>query len=69
MLPGVSFPSSSDINASVSRALLVVTESDFESIEKMFPGAEIKTIENAGHWLHAEAPEEFYQMVVDFASK
>ncbi|MDQ3191316.1 MAG: alpha/beta fold hydrolase [Bacteroidota bacterium] len=45
-----------------------VTERDNDSIKKIFPTAEIKTIENAGHWLHAEAPEEFYQMVIEFAN-
>lgn len=45
-----------------------ITKNDFENIKEIFPNAEIKTIENAGHWIHAEAPEEFYQMVVQFTS-
>lgn len=35
-------------------------------IEKHFPKAEVKTVSNAGHWLHAENPSEFYQIVNDF---
>ena len=35
-------------------------------IEKQFPNAEIKTIQGAGHWLHAEKPDEFYQLVHSF---
>jgi len=36
------------------------------SIPEFFPGAEIKTIENAGHWVHADAPEEFVRLVREF---
>ncbi|MCB9232543.1 MAG: alpha/beta fold hydrolase [Bacteroidia bacterium] len=32
-------------------------------IMELFPQAEFETIENAGHWLHAEAPDEFFQKV------
>jgi pimeloyl-ACP methyl ester carboxylesterase len=32
-------------------------------ISALFPNSEIKTISGAGHWLHAEKPEEFYQIV------
>ena len=35
-------------------------------IEKQFPNAVVKTINGAGHWLHAEKPEEFYQLVCSF---
>ena len=43
-----------------------IQDKDKESIKKIFPLAEIKTIENAGHWVHAEAPAEFYNMVIQF---
>lgn len=35
-------------------------------IKKQFPKAVIKTVENAGHWLHAENPTQFYQIVNNF---
>lgn len=35
-------------------------------ITKHFPKARINTISNAGHWLHAENPQEFYDNVVNF---
>lgn len=35
-------------------------------IKKQFPKAIIKQIANAGHWLHAENPEEFYDNVMNF---
>jgi pimeloyl-ACP methyl ester carboxylesterase len=36
------------------------------SILELFPGATVKTIENAGHWLHADAPDEFVRLVREF---
>tara|TARA_R110000787_G_scaffold285949_1_gene402836 strand:- start:26208 stop:26975 length:768 start_codon:yes stop_codon:yes gene_type:complete len=37
-------------------------------IKKQFPNSEIKTIANAGHWLHAENPKDFYNEVINFIS-
>ena len=38
-----------------------------ESLIKVhFPGATIKTVNNAGHWLHAENPKDFYEQVMHF---
>ncbi len=45
-----------------------ITENDFNLITKHFPKAEIKTISNAGHWLHAENPEEFFKTTLNFLS-
>ena len=35
-------------------------------IRQLFPQAKAKVIEGTGHWLHAEQPEEFYKIVMDF---
>lgn len=35
-------------------------------IKKHFPAAEIKTIADAGHWVHAEEPEGFVRVVKEF---
>lgn len=35
-------------------------------ILKHFPKAKIETVSKAGHWLHAENPEEFYDKVMSF---
>ena len=43
-----------------------ITSLDETSIQKQFPKSQIKTVSNAGHWLHAENPEQFHQIVVDF---
>ena len=33
-----------------------------------FPNSQIKIIQNAGHWLHAENPVDFYNFVIDFTN-
>ena len=35
-------------------------------IHQHFTDASIETITNAGHWLHAENPKDFYTMVINF---
>lgn len=40
--------------------------SDEALIKIQFPNSEIVTIENAGHWLHAENPTAFYNEVMKF---
>lgn len=43
-----------------------IQDIDFDLIYSHFPNAEIKTIPNAGHWLHAEQPKIFYDFTVEF---
>ena len=40
-----------------------ISVQDETLIKRQFPNAAIKTISNAGHWLHAENPEEFFHNV------
>ncbi|WP_053989884.1 alpha/beta fold hydrolase [Mangrovimonas sp. TPBH4] len=35
-------------------------------IRTHFPKAQIETVSNAGHWLHAENPKEFFEDVIKF---
>ena len=35
-------------------------------IRELFPQSEIQTIAGAGHWLHADRPVEFLQLVLNF---
>jgi pimeloyl-ACP methyl ester carboxylesterase len=39
---------------------------DYPKIRANFTRAEIFTIESASHWVHAEAPEQFYQLASGF---
>jgi len=43
-----------------------LVEQDYQSIRGYFPRAQFKTIASAGHWVHIDAPDEFYRIVTDF---
>lgn len=43
-----------------------IKDADLELIKHLFPNSELKTIENAGHWVQAEKPAEFVQAVQPF---
>ncbi|WP_338378460.1 alpha/beta fold hydrolase [uncultured Flavobacterium sp.] len=43
-----------------------ILDSDFEIIHNHFPNVTIETISNAGHWLHAENPTDFYSKTINF---
>lgn len=45
-----------------------VMPNDEGLIKQHFPLAEIETISNAGHWLHAENPSDFYETVINFTT-
>lgn len=40
-----------------------ISDKDFENLKSQFPKAQLKTIENAGHWLHAEQPKLFKEII------
>ena len=54
------------IRGSVSNYIL---NEDVQAIERQFPLMELKTIEGAGHWLHAENPKLFYDFVFEYLKK
>lgn len=43
-----------------------ITDTDIDDIRQRFPNYELKEIKGAGHWVHAEKPNEFYEIVIDF---
>ena len=43
-----------------------IPESDFDAIKKLYPQAEIETIFDAVHWIHAEKPEAFLSVIKNF---
>ncbi len=43
-----------------------IIPSDEPKIRNLFPRSDIIYFENAGHWIHAEAPEQFYNTVSSF---
>lgn len=46
-----------------------IQERDETDIERLFESAEIQTIENAGHWVHAEQPLAVFQAIVSFLNR
>lgn len=45
-----------------------VLEGDYALIATHFPNSKIVSVKNAGHWLHAENPTQFYDEVINFLS-
>lgn len=43
-----------------------ILDSDMDGIYQQFPFSTLKTIENAGHWVHAEQPQTFFETVIEF---
>jgi len=43
-----------------------ISETDIADIRHHFPNAQVITIPNAGHWLHAENPTTFYEETISF---
>jgi esterase len=43
-----------------------ILDDDLDEILKKFPRAELSTVPNATHWVHADAPEEFYKILIGF---
>ena len=43
-----------------------ITETNFETTKHFFPNAKLETIENVGHWVHAEAPKELLEILEIF---
>lgn len=43
-----------------------IGEADLISIAHHFPNSKVETVSNAGHWLHAENPKEFFEKTVAF---
>lgn len=46
-----------------------IADEDMDDIRTRFPSAELATIDGAGHWVHADAPEAFAEVVVDFLAE
>jgi esterase len=45
-----------------------ILKEDFRTIQSIFPNASLVTIENAGHWVHAEAPEAVIHQISNFVA-
>jgi pimeloyl-ACP methyl ester carboxylesterase len=45
-----------------------IKDTDIDKINELFPASEVKTVEGAGHWVHAEKPQELLSLVEAFIS-
>jgi esterase len=45
-----------------------IADIDTPEIQKRFPNHTLETIPDSGHWVHAEKPNEFYEVVITFLS-
>ncbi|MEE9413297.1 MAG: alpha/beta fold hydrolase [Methylococcales bacterium] len=70
------FPETSHIKPCIQPALFIAGgRSDYllvkhhETINSLFPNHTIKTIENAGHWVHAEQPQQVFDVVHQFCTE
>lgn len=43
-----------------------ILDEDIEALENQFPDMILGTINDAGHWVHAEAPDEFIRRILEF---
>jgi len=43
-----------------------VLDEDWNSIQELFPNSKLATIDDAGHWVHAVAPKELFEIVSEF---
>lgn len=43
-----------------------VADEDVEAMRALFPALEMETVDGAGHWVHAEAPEAFHRITSGF---
>ena len=46
-----------------------ITENELPIIHSHFLNSKVETVSNAGHWLHAEKPQEFYDLVMIFLAE
>jgi esterase len=43
-----------------------IADSDLPQIQKLFPNSRVETIEGTGHWVQAEKPAEFVEVLMKF---
>lgn len=46
-----------------------IFDKDLSLFNSYFPKHQIKTINDAGHWIHADQPQKFYEEIVGFSLK
>lgn len=47
-------------------SFLFYRSEDHDEIKRLFPAAEFETIAGAGHWVHADKPNELLAVIKEF---
>ena len=76
-LPALSdFPSADPTSTFAGPALFIaggrsayLAAEHHPAVRRLFPRAEIAVLDDAGHWLHAEQPEKFFDLVAPFLDR
>jgi len=50
------------------RSNYITTDDKLNGIPALFPNSEVATVVDAGHWVHAEKPDEVFGLVQAFTS-
>jgi esterase len=68
ILDGITFSHICDTDTLFIRGDLsdYIVDDDWNSIQKMLPKAKLKTIKDAGHWVHVDQPDELFSTIIDF---
>jgi len=46
-----------------------IQDQDITLLSKYFPNSYLESVEDAGHWVHAEAPQKLFDLVVSFGKE
>ena len=74
-ITGFPLPDVDGIVSSIQAVFILGGESDYVDedgvvkIKTFFPKAECFTVDGAGHWLHAERPNEVFEVLIEFLKK
>ena len=47
----------------------ITTEDKLQAIPALFPNSAVETLPNVGHWVHAEAPDQVFELVSAFVGQ
>jgi esterase len=46
-----------------------ITDADKAALLRLFPRAKLRTVGDAGHWVHSDAPEKFVELTLEFLAR
>ena len=46
-----------------------ISAADMADIQRLFPNSRVEVVENSGHWVHAEQPESFQKLLLEFVQQ